>query len=343
MTVKMTVACLGAGYFSTFHRDAWQRMEQAELVGVCDADPARAAATGVAAYSDLRQMLEDLTPDLLDIITPPSTHADAIRTAVACGVKTMICQKPFCSSLEDARETVAFAEQANVTVIVHENFRFQPWYRRMKAAIDEGRLGQVLQATFRMRTGDGQGPDAYLSRQPYFQTMPRLLIHETGVHWVDTFRYLFGDPVSVYADLRRCNPVIKGEDAGHVLFGYKSGMTALYDGNRLLDHDCENPRLTFGEALVEGTEGSLTLDGAGKVQFRGFGSRESEVLLEPRQWPGFAGDCVFALQSHVVSMLVDGLPVENIARDYLAVRETEQAIYNSAEAGRREALGNAVS
>ena len=42
--------------------------------------------------------------------------------------------------------------------------------------------------------------------------MPRLLIHETGVHYIDTFRYLFGTPTAVHADLRRCNPVIAGED-----------------------------------------------------------------------------------------------------------------------------------
>ncbi|MEO0763052.1 MAG: hypothetical protein AAFZ09_14815, partial [Pseudomonadota bacterium] len=60
---------------------------------------------------------------------------------------------------------------------------------------------------------DGQGPDAYHARQPYFQRMPRFLVHETAVHWIDTFRYLMGEAETVYADLRRLNPAIAGEDA----------------------------------------------------------------------------------------------------------------------------------
>ena len=57
-----------------------------------------------------------------------------------------------------------------------------------------------IKLTFRLRTGDGQGPDAYLSRQPYFQKMEHFLVHETAVHWIDTFRFLLGDINAVYAD-----------------------------------------------------------------------------------------------------------------------------------------------
>ncbi len=183
--------------------------------------------------------------------------------------------------------------------------------------------------TFRLRPGDGQGPDAYLDRQPYFRTMPRLLIHETAVHWIDTFRFLLGDPIAVYADLRRCNPVIAGEDAGYVLFEHPGGVRSLFDGNRLLDHAADNPRRTMGEALLEGTQGTLTLTGDGAVAWRGFGARSAETLLgpDPDPAPGFGGDCVHHLQSHVVAGLLDGAPLENTAADYLAVLRIEAAIY----------------
>ncbi|MEQ3679943.1 hypothetical protein [Pseudophaeobacter sp.] len=85
----------------------------------------------------------------------------------------------------------------------------------------------MRQVTFRLRPGDGQGAEAHLDRQPYFQNMPRFLVHETAVHWVDTFRYLLGNPLSVYADLRRENPVIAGEDAGYVLFDHRDGVRAV--------------------------------------------------------------------------------------------------------------------
>ncbi|MEM7291474.1 MAG: Gfo/Idh/MocA family oxidoreductase, partial [Pseudomonadota bacterium] len=192
--------------------------------------------------------------------------------------------------------------------------------------------------TFRLRTGDGQGPDAYLDRQPYFQKMEHFLIRETGVHWIDTFRYLFGKPVSVYADLRKLNPVIAGEDAGYFLMEFGENRRALFDGNRLIDHDAENCRTTLGEALLEGTKGSVTLKGSGELSFRRFGKQIEDVLLPVREWPGFAGDCVHALQEHVIDSIRNQTTPENTAADYLAVLEIEAALYRSAETGRKIGL-----
>lgn len=335
MTVAMRVACVGAGYFSQFHYGSWQRLPRVRLVGACDTDLARARATGLPAFDDMGRMLSETRPDLLDIILPPVAHAAAIRTALGQGIKAIICQKPFCRDLAEAEAIIAEAEAAEATIVVHENFRFQPWYRTIKAAIEAGTIGDVHQATFRLRPGDGQGPDAYLDRQPYFQQMPRFLIHETGVHWIDTFRFLFGNPTAVYADLRQLNPAIAGEDAGVVLFDHPDGIRSLFDGNRHLDHAADNLRRTMGEAAIEGTAGTLSLLGDGSVHLRAFGSTEDTALLGPDRWDGFGGDCVHALQAHVVSGLLDGAPIENTARDYLQIIRIEEAIYVSATEGRK--------
>lgn len=335
---NLTVACVGAGYFSRFHYDAWSRLPNVTIVGSMDRSLSSALNTGYAAFDDLQQMLHNTSPDLLDIITPPSTHLAFIRMALQHGVKAIICQKPFCNSLTEARKATQLCAEAEIPLIIHENFRFQPWYRCMHAAIHSDKIGTVHQITFRLRTGDGQGNDAYMDRQPYFQTMPKLLIHETGVHWIDTFRYLLGDPIAVYADLRKMNPIIAGEDAGFVLFEFRAGKRALFDGNRHLDHAAENHRMTLGECLVEGTQGSLQLFGDGRVHHREFGKLAETVLLTARDWPGFAGDCVFNLQQHVVNALLNSTILENQAADYLTVLEIEEAIYQSAAKHQRIAL-----
>ncbi|MES0807848.1 Gfo/Idh/MocA family oxidoreductase [Roseibium sp. SCPC15] len=331
----LRVACLGAGYFARFHYEAWRNLPRVRLVGACDQDQDKARSTGLTAFGDLQCMLRMAKPDLLDIITPPQTHLAALKAAIEFGVKAIICQKPFCKTLEEASEAVRIADEAGVTLVVHENFRFQPWYRTIKQALQDNLLGDLLQLTFRLRTGDGQGHKAYLDRQPYFQTMPKLLIHETGVHWIDTFRYLLGEPQAVYADLRRLNPVIRGEDAGYFIFDYEGGVRALFDGNRLLDHAAENCRTTLGEALVEGTRGTLTLSGDGSVRLRHFAATEERLLLAARSWDGFGGDCVKNLISHVIDGILDGTPLENEARDYLKVIAIEQAIYESDRLGKK--------
>ena len=335
----LRVACMGAGYFAQYHYGSWARMSRVDLVGSCDRDLAKAQATGLPAFNDLDQMLRATSPDLLDIILPPDAHADALGTAIAAGVKWIICQKPFCRDLAEAEAIVAEAKDAGVTIVVHENFRFQPWYRKIKMALDAGSIGKVHQATFRFRPGDGQGADAYLDRQPYFQTMPRFLVHETAVHWVDTFRYLLGDPTAVYADLRKMNPAIAGEDAGYVLFDFPNGARAFFDGNRHLDHKTDNLRRTMGEALIEGTKGTIQLFGDGSVTLRQFGDNRETSLLEADTWDGFGGDCVHALQNHVVAGVLDGQPLENLARDYLTVLRTEAQIYASAASGCKQEIG----
>jgi predicted dehydrogenase len=332
------IACLGAGYFSAFHFDGWRRIEQSALVAIADQDISKARIQDVSAHSDLGTMLTHAKADILDIITPPSTHLAAIRDAVKFQLKAIICQKPFCTSLEEAKQAIALAEQAAIPLIIHENFRFQPWFRVIAKALADGKLGRVHQMTFRMRTGDGQGRDAYLARQPYFQKMERFLIHETGVHYIDTFRFLFGKVQSVYADLRKMNPVIAGEDAGHVVFAFDDGVRAIYDADRNLDHLSDNMRRTFGEAMVEGSFGSISLEGDGTVKFRAFNSQEYETLLAPQDWKGFAGDCVYALQDHVVQGLMGKGAFENTAADYLSVVEIEEAIYRSAAEGRNQIL-----
>lgn len=183
MSAKLKLATVGAGYFSQFHYDAWMRIDAVDLVAICDLDAERANATArkvgaPAVFSDVEQMLDIAEPDLLDIIAPPPAHLACIRAAAERGV-TAVCQKPFCRTIDEAVEATRVAEQHGVLLVVHDNFRFQPWYRKTKALVDEAELGEVYQLSFWLRPGDGQGPRAYLDRQPYFQHMKRFLVHES--------------------------------------------------------------------------------------------------------------------------------------------------------------------
>lgn len=334
----LRVAVIGAGFFARFHHEAWARIDGAELVGICDLDMSKAAAAasefGGRAWDDPAAMIAALKPDLIDIATPPATHRAMVQLAAEAGI-ACICQKPLAPTLAESREIVELAEAAGIPLIVHENFRFQPWYREIRRWIEGGRLGDLYQASFRLRPGDGQGEDAYLARQPYFQQMERFLIHETGIHLIDVFRFLFGEMGAVYADLRRLNPVIAGEDAGHVLFTCRSGMRALFDGNRLSGHVAENPRLTMGELAIEGSLGTLFLNGDGGLSFLPLGADAPEPVSYDWENRGFGGDCVSALQAHVVDHFRNGTPLENTGRAYLRNIEIEEAVYQSAAEGRR--------
>ncbi|MEL7429687.1 MAG: gfo/Idh/MocA family oxidoreductase, partial [Pseudomonadota bacterium] len=76
----------------------------------------------------------------------------------------------------------------------------------------------------------------------------------------------------------------------------------------------------------------------GELTHRRFGSTESETLLAPSQSKGFAGDCVFALQNHVIHSILNGTKPENTAAEYIRIIEFEQAVYESAASGKRVEL-----
>ena len=329
--------CFGAGYFSQFHYDAWSRLTDVEIIGICDLDESaaksRAEQFGILqTFTDPVQALEQSQPDFVDIITPPNSHEALVRLAAELGL-AVICQKPLAPTFQEAERIVHTCESHDVRFMVHENFRFQPWYREIRRVLAAGTPGTSLHSlTFRSRPGDGWGVDAYLGRQPYFREMPRLLVHETGVHFIDTFRYLAGEISGVFANLRRLNPVINGEDCGLLLFEFESGAVGLWDANRFNESRAEDPRYTFGEMLVEGDGGSLRLEDDGRIMVQLLGQPEYEHHYQHTH-RGFGGDCVWATQRHFIDALKSGTPFETAGPDYLRTLRTVEAIYQSAASG----------
>ena len=339
MVGRIRVATVGVGYFSRFHYEAWQRMDDVDLVALCNrtGETARTVAEehGIGrVFTDFGTMLDSVEVDLVDIITPPPTHLPYIEQAARRGIAA-ICQKPFCETLDEAEAAVEAAKAAGIPLVVHENFRFQPWYAEALRLMAEGRIGTPYQVTFRLRPGDGQGADAYLDRQPYFQTMKRFLVHETAIHLIDTFRYLMGEVGSVYAQLDRLNPVIAGEDAGIIVMTFQNGARGIFDGNRLADHAAENRRLTMGEMLIEGSDGTLRLDGDGRLFLRPHGQNEEREIAYDWHNRGFGGDCVYRLQRHVVEHLQGRGALSNTGADYLENLRIERAVYESDRLGQR--------
>jgi predicted dehydrogenase len=341
---KLRVLGVGAGYFSQFQYAGWRNIGDAECVGIVNRDAAKARALAArfgigAVFGDLDAALDATRPDLVDIITSPQTHRAYVARCVARGIPA-ICQKPFGRDYADAVAITELAEAAGVPLVIHENFRWQPWYREARRMSAAGMLGTLHSVAFRLRPGDGQGPRAYLDRQPYFQQMPRFLVKETAIHWIDTFRFLMGEVRAVYAALRRVNPVIAGEDAGYIVFEFDGGGAGLFDGNRLNDHVAANPRRTMGEAWLEGSGGVLRLDGEARLWWKPHHGAETGHAYDRGPEDTFGGGACEWLQRHVVAHFTSGAPLENTARDYLANLRVQEAVYCSAATHRRVELAS---
>ena len=325
---------MGAGYFSAFQYEAWTRISEVEIAAIHNRTESKARALMVrygipSYYADWREMIEREKPDFIDIITPPETHLEMCAFAAKRGV-SIICQKPLAPTLAESRKIVETVRAAGVRFMVHENWRWQPWYREIKKVQRDGLIGEFTHLLFRMRTGDGWGEDAYLARQPFFRNYPKLLVYETGVHFVDAFRYLLGEVTEVFANLRRLNPVIQGEDTGQIFLRFASGATAILDANRYNETESPTPRYTFGELRVDAMGGHLTLDLGSNIRIKPLGAEASDLEYQ-RANVNFAGDCVYRLQRHFVDSVVSGQEFESNGDDYLKTLRVVEAIYESAQ------------
>ena len=328
---------VGAGYFSRFQYEAWNRIPEVEIVANCNrsVDKAEAFAEefGIPQsypVDQFREMLETEKPDFVDIITPPETHFELCKIAAEAGVM-IICQKPLAPTWEETQQLAELVETSGIRCMVHENWRWQPWYREIKNLIASDTIGEIFHCNVHTRLGDGWGTDAYLARQPFFRDYKRLFIFETGVHFLDTFRFLFGEVASIYAHTARRNPVIKGEDSALLVCHCESGVTAVLDANRYNESEADNPRYTFGTVRIEGSKGHLELSLDGAIRIKKLGEQSTLHDFTPSK-EGFAGDCVYNTQRHFIDTLLNGGEFESTVPDYLKSVKLVEMAYESAGA-----------
>lgn len=307
----------GCGYFARIHMEAWNRMRDTVAIeACCDIEQDKAFHFGnqhgiTRGYYDYRRMLKNEKPDFVDIVTRPDTHFEIAAAAADLGI-AVLCQKPLAPMLEQSEQLVDYCEQRNVPLMANENWRWQAWFRELKSLLDSGIIGKPFYFALRHRVPDGVGEHPY-ARQPYFAEMPRLLVIETMIHFIDTARFLLGELTLRDALLRRVNPHVRGEDV--VLLTFEGdGFTGMIDGNRLSAAEQEGP--VMGDMRIEGEHGALSLRGDGRIWILPVDApaREHAYTLPTI---GYRGDSAYHTLRHFLDCLTAGRPFEASGREYL--------------------------
>lgn len=195
------VAIVGCGWAGGRHAAGYDRAG-AEVRWAIDSSMARAESVargrGSIISDDFRQALADPHVEAVDVCLPHNLHAPVAIEAARTG-KHVLVEKPLATTLDEADSMIVAAERASVTLMVAENVRFDPVYRRVRQLLDDGVIGRpaLIQVT----------RQAYL-RSSFLRDRPWFLSREAaaggimtsgGVHDFETMRMLIGEIESVYA------------------------------------------------------------------------------------------------------------------------------------------------
>lgn len=147
-------------------------------------------------YDTWQELLEDSDVEVLDIAFPPDQQLGLVRAAAGHDehIRGILAQKPLAMNYRNAREIVQICENADITLAVNQNMRYDQSIRALKTVLDRGYLGEPILATVEMR--------AIPHWQPFLRDYDRLTILMMSIHHLDCFRYLFGDPKSVFVSAR---------------------------------------------------------------------------------------------------------------------------------------------
>jgi len=333
-------AVIGAGFFAQNHLHGWGDVEGVEIVAVCDLDRAKAerAATqfGIpSVYTDAEALFAAEQLHFIDIPTTMETHEQLVALSVKHRVPTIV-QKPLAPDYAACRRIVANAEAAGVTLMVHEDFRFQPLFREIHDLIRSGEIGRPTFARLSWRNS----VDVY-SNQPYLIHVKRFMLMDVGVHIVDLAYFLLGRATSLFADTQQIKQGIAGEDAATLLLRHENGATSVVDISYASRRDPDPFPQTLGE--IEGETGSILIEPGERLRVHGrSGTRTIEVKDDGRAWTSKPWrqiqDSVVHTQAHFIDSLRCGVEPETSGRRSLHTYALIEAAYLSAETGRRIAI-----
>ena len=325
----LKVALAGAGMISWFHLTAWRNLrERARVVAICDPDSAKASARAKEfsipkVYRDAEAMFSSEGIDALDVASPRQTHAAWVDAAAARGID-VLCQKPMTPTLAES-EALARRVEGKARLMVHENWRFRPWYRELKRWIVAGELGDVLLGRMAMITSgllaDASGRRPSLERQPFMQHEEELMIAEVLIHHLDVMRFLCGQLTVIDARATRTVSDVRGETLAMIFLETASGAPLEVTGTMAAPG---YPARSPDRLEIVGSKASAVFDDSG-LQLLGASPRVQQYDRDRGYQASFDG-----VIAHFVDCLQSGAVFETGPSDNLATLRLVEDAYRAA-------------
>jgi predicted dehydrogenase len=257
------VGVVGCGGIGIEHAKGLVGMGNASLVACCDLNQEVLTSFGehwagtwesIAPYTDYRAMLAEQNLDVVTIATPDNRHADVVVDAANAGVKAVFCEKPLCTSMEDAYRMRDAVQSNGIAFSVDHTRRWQPLWPYMKEQVIKG--GQIGEVQYVIGTLSGG----------------RAALFRNGTHLIDALCYLAdSDPVWVFAELEKGfedyteyrgdggrDPDLEPSASGYIHF--RNGVRGFYTGT---SKQTAGPKWHFE---IVGSEGRILVGKEARLQ-----------------------------------------------------------------------------
>jgi len=253
-------ALIGCGRIAKRHSEllGFNQIKDARLSAVCDLKEDLASNIGkkfsVPFYQDMHEMIKNEPIDVIVILAESGLHAK-IALDLMCYGKHIVVEKPMALTLEDADKMILEANKAGIKLFVIKQNRFNLPVKKLKEALDSGRLGKINLGTVRVRWCRNQD---YYDQAKWRGTwkLDGGVLSNQASHHIDLLEWMLGEPESVYAKAKTAFVDIEAEDTALVIIKFRNGALGIIEATTAV-----RPKDLEGSISILGEKGSVVIEG----------------------------------------------------------------------------------
>ncbi len=225
-------AIVGCGVIGRSHARFLQDVAGAQLVAVADIIPERARqlaeAFGCDWHGDIEELLRRDDVEVVNVCTISGTHADVAIPALEAG-KHVIVEKPLEITVERCNQIIEAAERTGRKLATIYQYRFETPYRKMRAAVQQGKLGRLTTGDVYMKLYRSQGYyDAGGWRGTWRYDGGGALMNQ-GIHFVDQIQWIMGGIAAVKAYTGTLAHRMEAEDTAVAAVRFRNGALGVIE------------------------------------------------------------------------------------------------------------------
>ncbi|MGI6634888.1 MAG: Gfo/Idh/MocA family protein [Christensenellales bacterium] len=201
---KVGVGIIGVGGIACGqHIPQLQRVQEAEIVAICDINPQQLAKVGdllalpqERRFKDYHGLIACEAVQAIEICTPNYLHVPMAYDALLTG-KAVSIEKPLALTVEQAQPLVDYNAPKDQIIMINFSYRFKPAVRYAKDLIDEGKLGRITGAQIAYLKDSALWKDRGMEWRFEKEKAGTGVLGDLGVHLIDMTQLLIGRIVSV--------------------------------------------------------------------------------------------------------------------------------------------------